>query len=113
MHELGIAQSLLNIIERVAKQNNVKKIVGVSIQAGELRAILKEQLEICFKFVAKGTIAEDASLKIEILPIDAFCDSCKKEFRVKNLDLRCTSCQEFSVKVLRGQELRVLDLEIA
>jgi hydrogenase nickel incorporation protein HypA/HybF len=113
LHELGIAQSILNVVERVAKQNNVKKIVGIRIEAGEFRAVVKEQLEICFKFAAKGTIAEDARLEIDLLPIFAFCESCKKEFQVKNLDLRCITCKEFSVKVLRGQELRVLDLEIA
>ena len=113
MHELGIAQSIIDTVGRVAKQNGAKRIVGVRIQVGELRSVIKEQLEICFRFAAKGTPAEDARLEVEIIPIDVFCDSCKKKFRAKDLDLRCPECRQLSANILRGQELRILDMEVA
>lgn len=113
MHELGIAQNIIAIAERVAKRNGGGRIAAVTVQAGELRAVIREQLELCFEFAAKGTLAEGARLDVHVIPIEALCDDCSKPFRVKNLTFRCPRCGGESVRVLKGQELKVLDLELA
>jgi hydrogenase nickel incorporation protein HypA/HybF len=97
----------------VAHQNGGGKISTVRIQAGELRGIIKEQLTFCFAFAAKDTPIEGATLEIEIIPIDAFCESCKREFRVKNFTFACPECHGISVRMVRGQELRMLEIELS
>lgn len=112
MHELGIAQSILDIALKAAGENGGTKVTAVRIQAGELRSIIADQLEFCFAFAAKGTAAEGAKLEVEVLPIIAVCGPCEREFRVENLDFRCPVCQGTSVRVVRGQELRIREIEI-
>ena len=112
MHELAIAQSIINIAIRVAKENRGRRISGVRIQVGELRGVIQEQLVFSFAFAAEGTIAEGAKLDVEVIPIEALCEPCGKEFRVKNFHFQCPVCKGTSVRALRGKELRVLDLEL-
>ena len=113
MHELGIAQSIIDIAVRVVNRHGGGRIAKITIQAGELRSIIREQLQFCFAFAAKDTPAEGAELEVEVIPLEAFCEVCRKEFRVRNLDFHCPDCRGGSTEILRGKELRVLDLELA
>lgn len=113
MHELGIAQSIIDIALRVLNQHGGGKIARITIQAGELRSIIKEQLQFCFAFAAQDTPAEGAQLEVEVIPLMAFCKACRKGFRVRNLDFHCPDCRGSSTDILQGKELRVLDLELA
>lgn len=113
MHELGIAQSIIDIALRVVNEHGGGRIARITIQAGELRSIIKEQLQFCFEFAAKDTPLEGARLDVEVIPLVAFCGACRKEFRVENLDFHCPVCRGSSTEILRGKELRVLDLELA
>jgi Zn finger protein HypA/HybF involved in hydrogenase expression len=51
-------------------------------------------------------------LEVEVIPIEALCEPCGKEFRVKNFHFQCPICKGTTVRALRGKELRVLDLEL-
>ena len=110
MHELGIVQSIINITEKRCRDNGGGRIVGIRIVAGELRGIIKNQLEVCFKFAAKGTPAEDAWLEIETVPVEAYCDTCQKTFQVHQMNFYCDTCQQFCPRLLRGKELRVEEI---
>lgn len=113
MHELGIAQSIIDIATKVAKENGGSRISRVSIQAGELRALVKDQLTLCFDFAAEGTPAAGAKLDVDVIPLEVLCESCHREFRVRNFEFICPDCGETSIKVLRGKELRILEVELA
>lgn len=113
MHELGIAQSIIDIALRVVNEHGGGKIARITIQAGELRSIIREQLQFCFEFAAKDTPLEGVRLDVEVVPLVAFCGACRKEFRVRNLDFHCPECRGNSTEILQGKELRVLDLELA
>ncbi len=113
LHELGVAQSIIDIALRVVNEHGGGKIARITIQAGELRSIIKEQLQFCFSFAAKDTPAEGAELEVEVIPLIASCRRCRKEFRVRNLNFHCPECKGASTEILQGKELRVLDLELA
>jgi hydrogenase nickel incorporation protein HypA/HybF len=113
VHELGIAQSIIDIVTKVANENGGGRISRVSIQAGELRALVKDQLTFCFDFAAEGTQAAGAKLDVEVIPVEALCESCNREFRVRNFEFICPDCGGTSVRVLRGKELRILEVELA
>ncbi|MEW6442947.1 MAG: hydrogenase maturation nickel metallochaperone HypA [bacterium] len=112
MHELGIAQSIVDIVLRTVMQNGGGKIATVRIQAGEMRSIIADQLTFCFAFAAKDTPVEGARLEVEVLPIEALCEDCRQEFRVRGFRFQCPECRGASVRVLRGQELRVKEIEL-
>lgn len=61
MHELGIAQG---IVELVAEKSEGARVVRVVVVVGRLVAVLPDALRFCFELAAEGTVAEGAALEI-------------------------------------------------
>ena len=113
MHEMSLAQNILDIVLNAANQNNVKKVQKITIRAGQLRGIVPEQLRFCFGFVAKDSIAEEADLVVNSLPIRGRCKQCSEEFFVKEFTFKCPQCENEDIEVLQGMELLVENIEVA
>ena len=62
MHELTIAQNILNIINEELLVNNLSKVIKISIRIGKLTAIEPQSLKFCFEIIAKNTKAKDSVL---------------------------------------------------
>ncbi len=113
MHEMSLAQNILDIVVNAASQNNAKKVQKITIRAGQLRGIVPEQLKFCFGFVAKDSIVEDAELVINTLPVHGRCKQCSEEFYVKEFSFICPKCENEDIEVLQGMELLVENIEVA
>jgi hydrogenase nickel incorporation protein HypA/HybF len=67
MHEVAIAQGILDVVLDVADGQQART---VRVRAGELMAVTQESLQFCFTMVAQDTQAAEASLEVEIIPGD-------------------------------------------
>jgi hydrogenase nickel incorporation protein HypA/HybF len=112
MHEMGIAQNILDIALDAANKEGAKKISRIDIIAGELRGLVPMQLTFCFGIVAQNTIASGAYLNIEEVPVTAHCKDCGSDFPVAEYEYLCPKCKSVNVEVTGGAELRVKDIEI-
>ena len=112
MHEMSLAQNILDIALKTAEAHRVEKVVRITIRAGQLRGIVPEQLKFCFGFVAKDSIAEDSELVVKALPIKGKCKKCDETFFVKEYRFSCPSCESDQVDVVQGMELLVENIEI-
>ena len=112
MHEMSIAQSLLEIVEDTLKENPHSKLKKVVVKIGELVAVVPDSLDFCYKALTAGTPLEGSELEIEIIPVAALCQDCGKEFKVDSFFFICPHCESTNVKILSGQELRVSELEV-
>ena len=112
MHEMGLAQNIMDIVVKTAEQNNVDKVVRINVRAGQLRGIVPEQLQFCFGFVAReSSLVDGAELVIETLPIKGKCKSCAHEFSVEEYRFVCPECEHEDIDVLQGMELLVSNIE--
>jgi Zn finger protein HypA/HybF involved in hydrogenase expression len=68
MHEIALAQGILDVVLDVADGHAV---TTVRVRAGELQAVTQDGLQFCFEMVAQATSAEAARLELEIIPGDA------------------------------------------
>jgi hydrogenase nickel incorporation protein HypA/HybF len=68
MHELALAQGVLDVVLDVA---NGREVRTVRVRAGELLAVTVDSLRFCFELVAQDTPAAAATLEVEITPGDA------------------------------------------
>jgi len=109
MHELAIAESVLQIARRHARG---RRIVAVEVKAGYLRQVVPSALTFAFELVAHGTEAEGAALLIEEVPAAGTCRSCGTETPLPEFPLQCASCGGFDVEVTEGEELLVDSLEL-
>ena len=64
MHEGTVCREILMIAERAARQNALTEILGITVAVGPLSCIQPDQLQMCFSLAKKGTMAEQAQLRI-------------------------------------------------
>jgi hydrogenase nickel incorporation protein HypA/HybF len=114
MHELSLVSNILEIAETCAMHEGASAIRVVSLRVGANSGVVPEALELAFEVARQGTLAQDARLEVEYVPLCAFCDLCALEFDV--LDRYgiavCPSCHRTVSKFVRGEELEVRSLEV-
>lgn len=112
MHEMSIAEGILHIALEYAKENQAKKVAKVALRLGEMAGIERESLAFCWESVRTGTIAEDATLAIENVPLIGRCTSCGEEGRVERYNFICPICKAGVLEIISGRELQVAYLEM-
>jgi len=111
MHELSVAESLMNITLEKAGAENADKVVSVTIVVGNLAGIVPDSLLYCFDTIKLGTIASEAILNIEEVKATADCIDCNKRIEIEQFDFACPDCGSVIIPT-GGQELFVKDIEI-
>ena len=112
MHEMAIAQNILDIAVAAAERGGAQRITRVNLVAGEMRAIVPTQLTFCFGIAAENTIASGAELSLEILPVKGRCRGCGEDFTIKDFSYICPGCGGNDVEITGGTELRIRDIEV-
>jgi hydrogenase nickel incorporation protein HypA/HybF len=109
MHELAIAQSVVQIAGEHARG---RRVTAVQVAAGHLRQIVPGALAFAFELVAVGTPLEGARLELREVPARVRCRTCGAETQQDAFPLACRACGGFDVGVIAGEELFVEELEI-
>lgn len=112
MHEMAIAQSILDIVLQTAADHGATRVSTIKLLIGEMTQIVPQSLEFGFSTLAAGTIAQHASLQIKILPAQGKCTQCGCQFYIQCFKFRCPECHSDSIGVLSGRELLVDALEV-
>jgi len=58
MHEMSIAQNILEIVESALSENPGSRLKKVVVKAGELVAVVPESLQFCYQAITAGTPLE-------------------------------------------------------
>jgi hydrogenase nickel incorporation protein HypA/HybF len=109
MHELSITQSVVEICEKNA---GGRRVLAVTLELGELSGIVPDAVEFCFEACTKGTLLEGARLIINRVAPKGTCRECGSEFPVNAYYDSCPSCGGYTVELMRGEEMRVKELEV-
>ena len=112
MHEMAIAQGILDIVLKTAAEHNGKKVTGVTLRIGQMTQIEPESLKFGFAALSIGSIADGAEITINSMPLVGQCDSCKQQFSIEKYCFLCPYCNSASVTLISGRELAVEYLEV-
>lgn len=113
MHELYLAESILNIIQEYALKHSCRKINTVLLSCGGLSCIEPKALQFAFEAQAKGTLAEDAVLEFKIQPAVIHCFSCQNDLEVNSFTGICPDCGNLEVILSSGsEELKILEIDV-
>lgn len=110
MHEMSLAEGVLQIIEDYAKRERFTKVTAVRLEVGRLAGVEPESLRFCFDAVTRGSLAEGAQLEIIELPGRAWCFRCSKTVDVNSDPGCCPQCGSIELQVEGGRDLRIKDL---
>ena len=112
MHELSIAQGIVDIIGQYVPEAQAADVRVVKIRVGQMAGVVPDSLEFCFGAIASGTPLEQARLDIEETPVRSRCKACGEEFTVEGSTFLCPSCGSIEITVLSGTELQVIEIEL-
>ncbi|GBG56864.1 putative hydrogenase nickel incorporation protein HypA [Sporomusaceae bacterium FL31] len=112
MHEMAIAQSILDIVLQTAADHGATRVNTIKLLIGEMTQIVPQSLEFGFTTLAAGTIAQHASLQIKIVPAQGKCNQCGYQFHIQCFMFSCPDCHSISIEILSGRELLVDALEV-
>ncbi len=113
MHELSIAQSIVDAVEIRATECNAAHVKRVRLRIGEAIGVVIDSLTFCFEMLTESEpLLEGAKLVVDTAPHRAQCRHCAREFPVMQFVAQCPTCGEWSDEIVSGTELQILDMEI-
>ncbi|MBI5006189.1 MAG: hydrogenase maturation nickel metallochaperone HypA [Nitrosomonadales bacterium] len=112
MHEMSLAEGVLQIIEDSAKAQNFRRVKTVWLEIGQLAGVEVEAMRFCFDAVMRDSVAQGAKLEIVATPGQAWCMDCAATVQVQALYDICPQCGGARLQVTGGNEMRVKELEV-
>ena len=112
MHELGIANSVLQAAREEAQRRPGTRLRKLRLRVGELSGVNPEALRFCFEILARESNLEPPELEIESCPRRQRCRACDLTFTVADYDLNCPSCGAGKTEFVSGDELELASLEM-
>ena len=112
MHEYSVVQALLEQIEGVAKENEATKVTKIVTKIGVMSGVEAHLLEIAFNTFKEKTICDGAEFVMNIQPLVIECRSCGERSELKKIDYCCQKCEAIDVKVVDGEDMFLMSLEM-
>lgn len=113
MHELSIAQSMIELACEAAAREGAVRVTKLVARIGVLSGVVKEALLFSFELAAEGTACEGAALVIEDVPLTVMCPSCGQPKTLAQLNLlSCPTCAAPTADILTGTEMELVSLEV-
>jgi hydrogenase nickel incorporation protein HypA/HybF len=112
MHELGIATSILEMVEKESAKQPDMRFEKVGLRIGEVAGVDVDALTFGWEAITKDTQWEKLQLEIERVPRKNRCDECECVFEVHDYtELNCPRCGAFPTFNVSGDELEIAYIE--
>ena len=113
MHEYSIVQSLVDSVAAAVRGRAGAVVHGVQVAIGDGAGVDCALLETAYDVFRPGTLCENATLRIERIPVRWECPQCRAEVATGGF-LRCALCDE-PARLATGDEivLQRIELEVA
>ena len=112
MHEMGIANSVLEAVRTEMSLHPGTYPCKVGVRIGEMAAIDAEALRFCFEAMIQETDLALLELAIEVCPRRHRCQVCEREFIVRDYDSSCPQCSSLATTCISGDQLELAYLEV-
>ena len=114
MHELSIANSLVEIATEQARAAGAETIQAINLRIGALSCVHQSALEYSYELITKDTMLEGSTLNIVDVPVSIYCPDCDKEVELPGIQkFRCPQCDTPSADIRQGKELEIDSIIIA
>ncbi len=102
MHELSIAQEIVNIVKSHLTDSNIK-VKFVRLKVGKLSGVLVDSLKFCYDSIVVNTELQESSLEIIEVPIKLKCNDCGHESIINEPYFSCEYCNSINVNLIEGR----------
>ena len=112
MHELSVAQHLLDHVTRNVSPEDLPRVLAVRLRLGAMSGIVRDSLDFSFTAVTYGTPLERAVLEFEERPFVIRCRTCGERTSNELGIAVCDLCGSADTQVESGTELDIIHVEL-
>jgi len=112
MHELGIANSILEGVAAELGRRPGSRAVRVGVRIGQLAGVDPDALSFGFEALTLDTEFASLKLEVEYVPPRSRCRPCNREFELRNYEVFCPHCGSLDTERISGDELEFKYLEL-
>ncbi len=112
MHEYSIVQALMEQVETLVEENNAQKVLKVIVKIGVMSGVEPHLLEIAFNTFKEKTVCDSAEFIMNIQPLTILCTQCQTQSELEKIHYCCPKCSSLDVKVMDGEEMFLMSLEM-
>ncbi len=113
MHELSIAQALVDQIESAARDAGDGHVASAKVIVGGLSGVDAEALRFAFPIATDGTSIASTELIIEEEPAIIACNACGARTTPDFPLPVCSACDSIDVTIEGGQSLMLASIQLA
>lgn len=112
MHELAVAQALVEQVDAVITQHGATQASLIRVRIGPLAGVVPELLASAFPLAAAGSRMQHAELEFTHAPIQVRCQTCGAETEATMNRLICGACGDWHTQLISGDELLLESVEL-
>ena len=112
MHELSIADSIVDIVRQNVDKERLKSVRSVFLKVGTFSGVVPESLEFSYQAITASTDLEHSILVIERIPFIIRCKDCNKESVGEDGIILCSLCGSLRTTIISGRELQIKEIEL-
>ena len=113
MHELGIVVHVVKQVEQLAKENNVKEVVELTLEVGEVSGVVKQYFVDAFEWSKKRTeYMKNTKLNYIIIRGTSFCEDCQETYPTTEYGKTCPKCGGGNTYLVSGREVSIKDIKV-
>jgi hydrogenase nickel incorporation protein HypA/HybF len=112
LHELSIAMSILEAVQKEAARRPEARFLSVGLKIGELTAIDNDALTFGWEAITSDTAMQDVKLAIENIARQQKCPACSEVFRASDFETQCPKCGNLGTSTICGDELDIAYIEV-
>jgi len=109
MHELSIAQSLLEQVQRHTPPG--QRVTSLLVRVGAKQGIDPDSLKWSWELVARETPAQGATMELQMLPWQLLCPECHRRWESLELLVSC-ECGCATPSAEGSSELALLSIDV-
>lgn len=112
MHEMSLAMSALEIVNREMERYPGRPLSAVELQVGEMAGIELQCFETAMNAVIAGSQHAGARVEIDLIEAEAACMDCGAHFHPEGYFPECPECGSALCGITRGREFRIVALRL-
>lgn len=113
MHEMSIAQNILDIVREEMARHQVEKIEAINVVVGKLSAIVPSSLTFCYQVLTDHTDLAETALNVRVLPIGYACFDCGLRFESDEMVFTCPDCGADTPMITSGRDMVIENIVVA
>ena len=112
MHEISLAQSVIDFVNKEKDKYPNSRIVKVKLKIGKLASVFPDTLTFAFQSLVENTPLSHVKLEILELEPKGYCKNCSNAYPLYDNVFQCPFCGSSNGDITEGTEFLIDSFEI-